>query len=51
MNNNSSNPHFITDSEQPRPIAKLQFNEGGSKQKTQNQAPSSNNSVQKNEQY
>ena len=50
MRNNSLNPQFITDSEQPRPIAKLQFNEGGSKPKTQNQAPSSNNSAQKNEQ-
>jgi hypothetical protein len=49
MSNNSSNPQFITDSEQHRPIAKLQFNEGDSKQKAQNKSSSSNNSSQKNE--
>jgi hypothetical protein len=48
MSNNSSNPQFITDSEQHRPIAKLQFSEGESKSKSQNQASSSNNSSQKN---
>jgi hypothetical protein len=50
MRNNSLNPQFITDSEQRRPIAKLQFSEGDSKPKSQNQASSSNNSSQKNEQ-
>jgi hypothetical protein len=50
MSNNSSNPHFITDSEQHRPIAKLQFGEGDSKSKSQNQASSNNNSSQTNEQ-
>lgn len=49
MSNNSSNPKFITDSEQHRPIAKLQFSEGESKLKNQSQASSSNNSSQKNE--
>jgi hypothetical protein len=48
MSNNSSNPHFITDSEQCRPIVKLQFSEGDSKPNTQNQASSSSNSAQKN---
>jgi hypothetical protein len=48
MSNNSSNPQFITDSEQHIPIAKLQFSEGESESKNQSQASSSNNSSQKN---
>ena len=43
MSNNSSNPKFITDSEQHRPIVKLQFNQENTNSQAQN-----HNSQEKN---
>jgi hypothetical protein len=42
MINNSSNPKFIKDSEQRRPIAKLEFNQKTTNSESQNQQQSAN---------
>jgi hypothetical protein len=48
MSNNSSNPKFITDSEQRRPIVKLQFDQKTTNSEAQNQQQSANNNSQEN---
>jgi hypothetical protein len=48
MINNSSNPKFIKNSEQRRPIAKLEFNQKTTTSESQNQQQSANNNSQEN---